>query len=264
MKTYLLAWNPNRYNWEELPQLVEEVKEGKDVTLRWSCGRSKSIRKGDRFYLIRLGKFPKGIFASGNVIKEPFLDVSWKGKPSDKPTLYVEVLFDKLLNPERDAILPIEVLQQPPLAEMHWYTQVSGIKIRDDIITELEKLWGNFSNHGFYFADELGVDNEYLEGSVKSVLVNAYERNVAARQKCISYFGTSCYICGFDFEKVYGEIGKCYIHVHHIVPISEIGTEYRIDPIKDLRPVCPNCHSMIHRRKPPFTVEELVKIVRAK
>jgi len=34
--------------------------------------------------------------------------------------------------------------------------------------------------------------------------------------------------------------------VHHLVPISKIGKKYRVDPIKDLRPVCPNCHAVIH------------------
>jgi len=61
-----------------------------------------------------------------------------------------------------------------------------------------------------------------------------------------------------EFEEVYGEIGIGFIHVHHLVPISEIGTSYKIDPVKDLIPVCPNCHAMIHKRKPiPYTVDEI-------
>jgi 5-methylcytosine-specific restriction protein A len=59
------------------------------------------------------------------------------------------------------------------------------------------------------------------------------------------------------FEKVYGAIGKKYIHVHHVIPLSEIRKEYALDPVKDLVPVCPNCHAIIHRTQPPLTVKQL-------
>ena len=72
-----------------------------------------------------------------------------------------------------------------------------------------------------------------------------------------------CSVCGTDFHKMYGELGKGFIHVHHIVPISMIGKEYKLDPIKDLVPVCPNCHAMLHRGEDGkvLTIEELKKII---
>jgi 5-methylcytosine-specific restriction protein A len=70
----------------------------------------------------------------------------------------------------------------------------------------------------------------------------------------------SC-ICGFDFEARYGEFGKGFIQVHHIVPVSEIGERYVVDPKSDLVPVCPNCHAMIHRRHPPLSIGELREII---
>lgn len=66
--------------------------------------------------------------------------------------------------------------------------------------------------------------------------------------KCIEKYGCKCSVCGFDFEKEYGELGKGFIHIHHIVPIARIGKEYKIDYEKDLIPVCPNCHAMLHRK----------------
>jgi 5-methylcytosine-specific restriction protein A len=56
---------------------------------------------------------------------------------------------------------------------------------------------------------------------------------------------------------MYGEIGKNFIHVHHVKPLSEIDEQYKINPIKDLRPVCPNCHAMLHKRKPAYSIEEI-------
>jgi HNH endonuclease len=108
--------------------------------------------------------------------------------------------------------------------------------------------------------DEERVKRLY-EGGVKSVIVNVYERNSMARQLCIEYYGWQCYICGFDFCKKYGEVGKEFIHVHHLLPVSQIGERYTVDPIKDLRPVCPNCHAIIHRRKLPYSIEEMKQLI---
>lgn len=91
------------------------------------------------------------------------------------------------------------------------------------------------------------------EGSVNRIVTNRYERNPLNRQLCIAIHGYSCKICGMSFEERYGEIGHKFIHVHHIVPVSQLGSGYMIDPAKDLIPVCPNCHAMLHRQDPPYS-----------
>ncbi|WP_255474097.1 HNH endonuclease [Pontibacter qinzhouensis] len=110
-----------------------------------------------------------------------------------------------------------------------------------------------------YYPEEIPVDEQATlkEGLKRTIIVNTYERNARARQKCIEYWQTICCICEFDFEEKYGEIGKGFIHVHHLIPVSDIGKTYQINPIKDLRPVCSNCHSMLHRQNPPLTIEEI-------
>ena len=106
-------------------------------------------------------------------------------------------------------------------------------------------------------------DHETLpEGAKKQIVVNAYERNQEARSKCLAEYGYNCCVCGFNFEDQYGEIGKQYIHVHHLRPLSEIEREYEVNPITDLRPVCPNCHAMLHRGDPLLTIEELRRQIR--
>ena len=95
-------------------------------------------------------------------------------------------------------------------------------------------------------AEEVGTTGTYIEGATCEVTTNAYERNPRAREACLKEHGCSCVICGFNFENVYGVVAKGFIHVHHLVPLSEIGKAYEVDPIKDLRPVCPNCHAVIH------------------
>lgn len=109
------------------------------------------------------------------------------------------------------------------------------------------------------FPDETAARANHEEGYRFRVEVNIYERSREARKKCVAHYGTTCIACGFDFGSVYGAIGKGFIHVHHVVPLSKINQTYIVDPVRDLIPVCPNCHAMIHRREPPFSIKELTK-----
>jgi len=118
-------------------------------------------------------------------------------------------------------------------------------------ITQLQSLASNI------YPDEISDDATFQEGKRKTVTVDAYERNPQARKKCIRHYGTVCYVCGFDFGRVYGPKGQGIIHVHHITPISEVNGPHQIDPINDLRPVCPNCHTMLHASTPVMEIEAL-------
>ena len=95
------------------------------------------------------------------------------------------------------------------------------------------------------------------EGAMVQVLFNTYERDRLAREKCIQKYGRNCYVCGFSFRAVYGKFADGIIHVHHLRPLAQIRKEYVVDPIAHLRPVCPNCHSVLHWRTPAYSIEEL-------
>ncbi len=100
------------------------------------------------------------------------------------------------------------------------------------------------------------IDGEVVEGATESVFVNRFERNAAARAACIEHYGAACRVCDMDFGAMYGSQFEGMIHVHHLVPLSSIRREYTVDPVSDLRPVCPNCHAVIHRRTPCFSIAE--------
>lgn len=105
--------------------------------------------------------------------------------------------------------------------------------------------------------EEVPAAEAFWEGAITRIAVNNYERNSEARQRCIKHYGTRCCACGIELSSVYGSVAKGLIHVHHLQPLSSVGAEYEVDPIADLRPVCPNCHAVIHRRVPPYTIEEI-------
>ena len=105
------------------------------------------------------------------------------------------------------------------------------------------------------------IDFSQLEGAEKKVYVKKYERSQTLRKQAIEIHGLTCKVCGFNFESNYGEIGKDFIHIHHLEKISKKG-EGLVDPVKDLIPVCPNCHAMLHSNDPPLTPEELKEVLK--
>lgn len=104
--------------------------------------------------------------------------------------------------------------------------------------------------------------NEYWEGKLEQITIITHERNVEAHNQCIRS-KVKCSVCGFDFEKTYGELGRGFIHIHHINPISNKNGAYELNIENDLFPVCPNCHAMLHRRKDStLSIEELKQIIK--
>lgn len=276
MNTYLLTWNPKRWVWEDLNDCIKKVQNEGFCDFRWSCGRSKRIQKDDRIFMIRLGEEPKGIFASGRAINNAYSDTHWDKDllKEGKTSCFVKVRFDTLINPEEEEILYREKLHITPFDKVHWDTQLSGILIADEIASKLELEWKRLIerkklyedkikiNKNEYLPEEIRNDIKYFEGSVKQIVVNVYERNLEARRKCLICYGFNCFVCEFNFEEMYGKLGEGFIHVHHLKPLSEIGSNYELNPIKDLRPICPNCHAMLHKKNPPYSIIELKEIIK--
>ena len=116
--------------------------------------------------------------------------------------------------------------------------------------------------HRALIPEEISGRRQLVEGAKTQITVNAYERNSRARKLCIAHYGPRCFACGLSFSRRYGNAVPDFIHVHHIRPLASIGRSYKLDPVRDLRPVCPNCHAVIHRREPPFTIHEVQKMLK--
>lgn len=136
--------------------------------------------------------------------------------------------------------------------------------MRPELVEAYERVFGQSDSELVYPGEMTVQDSAVLsEGAVSKIVVNRYERDKQARTECIEHYGCRCAVCGFDFEKVYGPIGRDKIHVHHLVPLSTIRKEYEIDPVRDLRPVCPNCHLILHSKRKPFTIDEVKELIRS-
>jgi len=111
--------------------------------------------------------------------------------------------------------------------------------------------------------DEVDLDEDFevQEGRLLTRIHNAKERDrkIIQRKKGQVLRARGCLLCeccGFDFEKVYGELGNGFIECHHVKPVSEIVPGERTS-LKDLALLCANCHRMIHRQRPWLNVDEL-------
>ncbi len=258
--TYLFVWNPDKWKWTTLEKAIEEIQNSGKSTERWSCRSYKTIKPGDRVFLARVGSEPRGIFAAGYVSSEPFLSKHWSGE--DKDVFRVLIDFEVLLNPDKEPILTTDILKIGNLSKQQWTPQSSGISIRQELVEELEAVWFDFLTtqkirFNPFTPTENQVQQTFTEGTATQVTQTRYERNPFARAQCLKHFGYKCSVCEFDFADYYGEIGKNFIHVHHLIQIATVKKTYSVDPINDLRPVCPNCHAMIHRQNPALTIEEL-------
>ena len=146
--------------------------------------------------------------------------------------------------------LPFELSDRRPIRLLQGYIFKMSAKYMDILGV------GTSADPGLHLPEEVPQVG-LVEGATRQVTVNAYERNPAARTACIRHWGTSCVVCGFNFGERFGDLGKDFIHVHHLVPLATVASEYLVDPVADLRPVCPNCHAMLHRTDPPCSIEDL-------
>jgi 5-methylcytosine-specific restriction endonuclease McrA len=185
-------------------------------------------------------------------------ELEWYGKNRSKLS---HPSIQSMLNPEGNIYIFVREDSNNPN-----FTYIGNGRIKQIFDTSPVKIIWQFNdpneNRPETLSEEVIEPERYIEGATKQISVNVYERNPIARKRCIEHYGTSCMVCGFNFYETYGELGKDFIHVHHLIPLYEIGEEYEIDPIKDLRPVCPNCHAMLHKKKPADSIEELKKLIR--
>ncbi|WMN77802.1 HNH endonuclease [Vibrio parahaemolyticus] len=199
------------------------------------------------------------VFGHWDVHKDGLIfDESWKGAGRKQSLEHVSLIQEHGYS-----------LKMFPMQYDETDTGTAKIKSFDWILEDkhlagVGGLWYALSpsEHEVVTAIEEVVNPEtYTEGATKRISVNAYERNADARAKCISHYGCKCYVCNFDFQSVYGDIGKGFIHVHHEVALADIKQEYDVDPINDLKPLCPNCHGIIHRTHPPISVDALISLL---
>jgi hypothetical protein len=214
------------------------------------AGNTKRIRVGDRLFLLRQVVEPRGIIAAGWATSATYEGPHWDAERRSRGdmTLFVDLRFERILNPEYDEILPLEKLQAGSPSSVNWSTPASGIQIKQGV-DDLERLWAELV--GVY--QPIGEDEPgALEGELRHALCRHRARERWLRDEKIAEVKRAnsgrlpCQSCGFDFFSVYGEIGRDYAQVHHVKPLSD-RTKPSMTRLSDLAILCANCHVMVHR-----------------
>jgi hypothetical protein len=143
MATHLLTWNPDRYSWRELPDLSYAFMHGRPVTARLSCGSNRRVRVGDRFFLLRLNRFPVAIFASGRVTRgvHEIYDKVAQDTGRSGTGLFIGVRFDVLVDPDGPQSLTRRQLSRGALNRFRWESGGSGRTLAGHVAAALEAAW---------------------------------------------------------------------------------------------------------------------------
>lgn len=237
-RLWLIPANPNDYDVEGAFSYYD--------TIDWK--RSYNYENGDIIF----------IYVSGNVRKVRYKVEVIEGLVRDSHIAYDNSFwldkekFEQSKEYERSRLRLVDEADTPDLslARLRDHGLKGNIQGAMKLTGELHDYIMSYFEHNLtegYYPDEVASMLE--EGKRKTVSVNVYERNPIARKRCMDYYGVQCQVCKMNFENIYGEVGKDFIHVHHIIPLHEIQQDYIVDPVKDLIPVCPNCHAMLHRKE---------------
>lgn len=257
MTAIFLVWNPDRRDGWNYAAVVEHVQETGQFHCEWHAAGDAGVPAGSDAWLLLRGRKGTGLLGHGAVITAEPCNVPASAAAGTSSSRRI-VAFDSLL-PLGDQLGP-EILGRL-LPEVGWNDVRDGQGLEPSEEARIRDLW-RLEGPPPVPESTLPLPGTYPAWAVTTVGMNRYERDPEARRACIAHFGTSCAACGFSFETAYGDIGREFIDVHHTVPASLLVSDYRLDPVTDLIPLCANCHAMAHIGvSTPRTLSEMRQVL---
>ena len=148
--------------------------------------------------------------------------------------------------------------------------ELTSIPNETDLVHDLNRMLHLYSTYVAVKNGEVGESEELPDSINTGQEAEKYrwhrraERNQRLSADAKKFHGSTCKVCGFNFEERYGERGRGYIEAHHIVPFADLAKEpepVTLDPKTDFVVVCANCHRMLHRTKPAILPDELKSLL---
>jgi 5-methylcytosine-specific restriction protein A len=235
----------------------------KDIMLK--VGFVEVLQAGDEWFhqLVKKNLVPKKLESDRRI---SFNNHSYKNAPGcitcDFDVSSVAQVYPALL-PAHEAAIRVAALSPRHTTTKNDHSP-NFIKFLSEQLNERlpqPDYYDNRLTTSVHIPEEMG-DQRFEEGAAVQILVNRYERDPAARRRCIAHYRAVCAACGLSLADQYGPEVDGLIHVHHLTPLSSVGKQAVIDPVRDLRPVCPNCHAVIHSARRPRTIEQVKKMMR--
>jgi len=142
-RTWLFTWNPESWPWESMADDRAKTHAGSTVTHRWAC-TNRSVKTGDKAYMKKVGKPPRGIMAVGNIVTETYEAPHWEEKSAAEGKIiwYVDIAFSRIQDPlSKDPYITQDDLKKIASDKQDWSPQSSGIEIKPRSAGVLETLW---------------------------------------------------------------------------------------------------------------------------
>ena len=249
MTAIVLGWDPDRRDgWQfAYTSVLDTVRTKGFATVAWPAQSAAAL--GADAWIILQGAAERGLLGHG-IVATPAHD--------DDASLIIDV---DLLLPRGEHIPESVLLSRIP--DFAWDAElVAGPPLDATDEQLMRAVWAEHVSPSD--TDPVApIPGTLPASALTRTSVNRYEHDPDARRFCVAHHGAGCTVCGFDFEATYGELGRGFIQMHHIVPRSQLTSAYMLEPVTDLVPLCPNCHAMAHRRTPdPYSPAELRRLIR--
>lgn len=267
MAAIILVWNPDRSDGWNYAAAVERVNENGQFLAVWSLTGPDQIPAGAEVWLWLQGRTRCGLLGHGTVVAGALREEPESaGEPGPVPHgathtghNRIAVAFDALI-PPGDELPPSLFADSVP--DIPWAAPMRPVTLLDPLLeAKIRAVWHALGPLRPSAPGHL-IPGSYPGQAIRQVQVNRFESSIEAQRVCIAHHGTSCAACGLSFESTYGQAGAGFIEVHHLVPPELIGSDYQLDPVADLVPLCSNCHAMAHLGvATPRTVAELRQLI---
>lgn len=244
MATYLLTWSPKRWHWwDEISDVFRQRNGG--FLGEWSSGNTKRIVPGDRVFLIRLGKEPRGIVGAGHAMSTVYKGRHWDKRRarSGDTALLVRIRLDVLRNPGREAVYPLADLKRGVLGSMNWEPPSSGVEIPAPLTVRLEEEWSKFVGRGAVPAPHAVA--AALEGLRTETVTYSRGRSRMLRDLALARSRGICEACLVDFSALLDGMGVRALQAHHRQQLA-ISDKPRLTRLHEIAVVCATCHALIH------------------
>ena len=143
--TFILKWNPaiSSYTMDRLDHDMSEWAQCGwwNEDFDWSVHEWQKARKGDRFFMVRVGEGNTGVFAAGRFTSEPYKDEDWSGK--GREVYYMKMEFEAVFHPERSEIISTAELERE-MPHLEWHKGHSGQMLEKEDAVRLELMWRDY------------------------------------------------------------------------------------------------------------------------
>ena len=233
MKTFILKWNPaiSSVSMEDMRLAITDAWDSLDSDFNWSVYEWEKAKKGDRVFMLRVGRGKTGIMASGYFSSDPYEDDDWRG--SDEKRHYSEIIFDFMLYPLGNKILDPKTLQKE-IPSVDWKGGHSGILITEEESCKLEKVWNNFLKENDYLFDPIPKNTIFHSLLIRTwgIAFNAHKGQVDKAGK--DYFQAHIMDVFDKVDTLYGEDENvCITEVVALLHDVVEDTDWTFEKLKD-------------------------------